>query len=43
MMVMPSGWRNSLPSPIPTISGTAPSSEAMVVIMIGRKRSRQAS
>ena len=42
-MAMPSGWRNSLPSPRPTISGSAPNSAAMVVIMIGRKRITQAS
>jgi hypothetical protein len=28
---------------MPIINGTAPSNDAMVVIMIGRKRSRQAS
>src|SRR5579864_5862001 len=42
-MVMPSGWRNSYPTPVPTASGNPPSSAAMVVIMIGRKRSMQAS
>ena len=41
-IVMPSGRRNSLPVPLPRASGTPPSSAAIVVIMIGRKRSRQA-
>ena len=41
-MVMPSGRRSSAPVPVPSASGTPPSSAAMVVIMIGRKRSRQA-
>ena len=41
-IVMPSGWRTSEPTPQPIISGSAPSSAAIVVIMIGRKRSRQA-
>ena len=41
-MVMPSGWRSSEPTPRPSISGSAASSAAMVVIRIGRKRSRQA-
>src|SRR6185369_3155221 len=40
---MPSGRRSSAPSPLPSASGTAASSAAIVVIMIGRKRSRQAS
>ena len=40
---MPSGRRSSEPGPVATISGKAPSSAAMVVIMMGRKRSRQAS
>ena len=39
-IVMPSGWRSSEPTPQPIISGSAPSSAAIVVIMIGRKRSR---
>ncbi len=43
MMVMPSGRRNSEPVPVPMASGTAPSMAAMVVIMMGRKRSMQAS
>jgi hypothetical protein len=38
----PSGCRSSAPSPVPSISGTAPNSAARVVIRIGRKRSRQA-
>ena len=42
MIVMPSGRRNSDPVPLPIASGTAPSSAAIVVIMIGRKRSRLA-
>ena len=41
-MVTPSGWRSSDPVPLPSISGSAPNSAAIVVIMIGRKRSRQA-
>ena len=41
-MVMPSGRRSSEPVPVPSASGRPPSSAAMVVIMIGRKRSRQA-
>ena len=40
---MPSGRRISAPSPKPSASGSAPSIAAMVVIMIGRKRSRHAS
>ncbi len=42
MMAIPSGRRSSEPLPVPSASGTAPSSAAMVVIMIGRKRSRHA-
>ena len=42
-MVIPSGQRSSDPAPRSSISGSAPNSAAMVVIMIGRKRSRQAS
>ena len=41
-MVMPSGRRSSAPVPVPSASGTPPRSAATVVIMIGRKRSRQA-
>ena len=41
-MEMPSGRRSSEPVPVPSASGRPPSSAAMVVIMIGRKRSRQA-
>ena len=41
-MQMPSGRRSSEPVPVPSISGSAPNSAAMVVIRIGRKRSRQA-
>ena len=40
---MPSGRRISAPSPKPSASGSAPNIAAIVVIMIGRKRSRQAS
>ena len=43
MMVMPSGRRSSEPGPVAITSGTAPSSAAIVVIRIGRKRSMQAS
>ena len=42
-MAMPSGRRSSEPRPVPTASGMPPSSAAMVVIMMGRKRSRLAS
>ena len=35
-------WPSSEPVPDPNASGTPPSSAAMVVIMMGRKRSRQA-
>ena len=34
--------RSSEPVPVPSASGTPPSRAAMVVIMMGRKRSRQA-
>ncbi len=40
---MPSGRRSSEPTPAPSASGSAPSIAHIVVIMIGRKRSRQAS
>ena len=40
-MVMPSGCRNSDPVPRPSASGKPPNSAAMVVIMMGRKRSRR--
>ena len=43
MMEMPSGRRSSPPSPKLTASGRAPSSAALVVIMMGRKRIRLAS
>jgi hypothetical protein len=39
----PSGWRNSEPAPAPSAIGSAPKIAANVVIMIGRKRNRQAS
>ena len=35
--------RGDTPVPVPSISGSAPRIAAMVVIMIGRKRNRQAS
>ena len=35
---MPSGWRSSALAPVPSAIGSAPSSAAKVVIMIGRKR-----
>jgi len=38
---MPSGRRISEPVPLPSASGSPPSSAAAVVIMIGRKRSTQ--
>ena len=43
MIEMPSGRRSSAPVPNANASGTAPSSAASVVIMIGRNRSRHAS
>jgi len=42
-MVMPSGRRSSEPGPLAITSGSAPSSAASVVIVMGRKRSMQAS
>ena len=42
-IVIPSGRRNSDPVPVPSASGKPPSNAAMVVIMMGRKRSMQAS
>src|ERR1019366_3774292 len=42
IMVIPKGRRNSDPLPEPSANGTAPSSAAMVVIMMGRKRRRHA-
>ena len=42
-MEMPSGRRISAPSPLPSASGSAPSMAAIVVIMIGRKRMREAA
>ncbi len=41
-IAMPSGRRNSDPVPVPMASGRAPSRAAIVVIMIGRNRNRQA-
>src|SRR5438445_151389 len=40
--VMPSGRRSSEPVPVPSASGKAPSSAAIVVIKIGRNRCRHA-
>jgi len=42
MIEMPSGNRNSAPVPLSTANGSAPNKAASVVIMIGRKRNRQA-
>ena len=42
-MVIPSGRRSSDPVPVPSASGKAPKSAAIVVIRIGRKRSMHAS
>ncbi|MNJ56096.1 hypothetical protein D3C77_516250 [compost metagenome] len=42
MMVRPSGWRISEPSAWLSSNGKAPRMAAMVVIRIGRRRSRQA-
>ena len=39
----PSGWRNSAPVPVDSISGSAPNNAASVVIRMGRKRSSAAS
>ena len=39
-IVIPSGRRNSEPTPVPSASGSAPSNAAMVVIMMGRKAQR---
>ena len=39
----PSGRRASAPAPRPRAIGTVPTSAAMVVIMMGRKRTRHAS
>src|SRR6185369_397269 len=39
----PSGRRDSAPAPIPRAIGSVPTSAAIVVIMMGRKRTRQAS
>jgi hypothetical protein len=41
--VTPSGWRSEAPWPMPMASGTAPSTAAKVVIMIGRRRTTAAS
>ncbi len=40
---MPNGRRASAPAPIPSAMGSVPMIAAMVVIMIGRKRTRHAS
>ena len=42
-MAMPRGCRSSAPTPPPKASGTPPSRAAIVVMRIGRKRSRHAS
>ena len=42
-MATPRGRRSSEPTPVPSISGSAPSRAAIVVIRIGRKRNRLAS
>ena len=39
----PSGRRDSAPAPKPRAMGSVPISAAIVVIMIGRKRTRQPS
>jgi hypothetical protein len=39
----PSGRRASAPAPSPSAIGSVPTSAAIVVIMIGRKRTRHAS
>ena len=41
-MVMPKGWRNSEPTPVPNINGKAPNKAAKVVMRIGLKRNKQA-
>ena len=41
-MAIPRGRRSSEPAPVPSASGNPPSSAAIVVIMIGRKRSKAA-
>ena len=41
-MEMPSGCRSSEPAPVPSISGNAPRTAAIVVMRIGRNRNRQA-
>ena len=41
-MAIPSGWRISQPSPVASIRGRVPSSAAMLVIRMGRKRRRAA-
>ena len=41
-MATPNGRRSSEPAPVPKASGIAPNSAAIVVIMMGRKRSWQA-
>ncbi|KAG1309721.1 hypothetical protein G6F62_014764 [Rhizopus arrhizus] len=42
-IAMPSGRRSSEPSPMPSTSGSAPSSPARLVMTMGRSRSRAAS
>src|SRR5215470_11090497 len=41
-IAMPSGRRSSEPVPVPRASGTPPRMAAMVVMRMGRKRSRHA-
>ena len=41
-MAMPSGRRSSEPAPVPNAIGKPPNSAAMVVIMMGRNRSKHA-
>ena len=41
-MAMPSGRRSSAPMPLPSARGMPARSAAMVVMMIGRKRSSAA-
>ena len=40
---MPMAWRISAPAPCATTSGNTPAMNAMLVIKMGRKRSRQAA
>jgi hypothetical protein len=40
---MPSGRRNSDPTPLPSANGNPPNSAAIVVIMMGRNLNKHAS